>query len=120
MGTTGTGLPYPEPTAQVRNGAADIKALADALTAQNPAAKLRFFSQSLTTNASGDIALPVPGVNVSGATAITWNATPATAGAYLARITGAPAATVWFRVFLASGAALVNSAVSFNAIVWGS
>jgi hypothetical protein len=120
MPNTATGLPYPVGTSKVVAGDNDIKALADALTAQNPAAKLRFFSTSLTTNASGDVALPVPGVSVGGAIGIPWNAAPATGGGYMIRISGAPAATVWFRVYLPSGAVLANGSATFNAMVWGS
>jgi hypothetical protein len=114
---TATSLPYPEPSAPVRNGAADIRALADALTAQLPQSRLAFFNAAATTNGTGDVAFDTGLGSVNGVVATMY--TTATAAMTCIRLSGAPAGQVWLRVF--TGAApLANTAVTYNAMVWGS
>lgn len=119
MGSTSTGLPWPAGTDPVRDGDNAIKALADQLTVQMPVRLVKFWAQALTTNASGDISLSTPGLQPNGAVAITWNSNPQTAGAYMARVSGAPANTLWFRCFNAAGAPIANASVAFNVLAWG-
>jgi hypothetical protein len=117
MGTTATGLPYPEPTAPVRDGAVAIKALADALTLQTAQAKLKFFNAALTTNGTGDIAIVTGLATINGVVATMYGSD--TVAKTCIRLNGAPAGSVWLRVFTGS-TPLINSAVSYNAIIWGS
>jgi hypothetical protein len=93
MGTTASGLPYPEPTAPVRDGALAIRQLAEAI---DPRANLKSFAGSggYTTNEFGGVALNVPfqtitfGMANPQATAYgySWN-----------RDSRAPAGLVWFQ-----------------------
>jgi len=53
MGTTAGGLPYPEPTAPVRDGANNIKALADALQARGHGQRIEHRSVYAEMNAAG-------------------------------------------------------------------
>jgi len=60
MGTTATGLPYPEPTDPVANGAADIRALAEAIgTTWQRQKGLEYLGGYVT---SGAITMPAFGV----------------------------------------------------------
>lgn len=61
MGTTPGGLPYPEPTGQVRVGAADIQALAVAVEASYGAKNLITIDAALNTDVNGLFVVPVPG-----------------------------------------------------------
>lgn len=54
MATTAGGLPYPLPSAPVRQGAADIKALADALELRGGGLSVQAGSAVVTLNAQGD------------------------------------------------------------------
>jgi hypothetical protein len=117
MGTTGTQLPYPDPTAPVRDGAAAIKALADRLTVQLPQTLLKFFNAAATTNGTGDIAIVTGLATVNGLVAILYGSD--TVAKTCIRLNGAPAGQVWLRVFTGN-TPLANTAVSYNAMVWGS
>lgn len=57
--TTG-GLPYPESTAALNQGANDIKALALALEARGGAKLVQVGSQAVTTNAGGNCTITFP------------------------------------------------------------
>jgi hypothetical protein len=116
MGTTGTLLPYPEPTAPVRDGAAAIKALADRLTVQTPAPRLWFAAAGYSTNGTGDIAVQtalgaVDGglIILSGTGVVTW-----------AKLTGAPPGVLWFRAYGAGGAPVASTFLAVNIFAWGS
>lgn len=92
MGTTANGLPWPEPTAPVRDGAAAVRALAEAV---DPKAPFKVFAGSggFTVNAQGGIAINLPfqtivtGIAAAQTTAYGygWN-----------RASGSPAGVVWF------------------------
>jgi hypothetical protein len=117
MPNTATGLPYPVGTSKVVAGDNDIKALADALTAQLPQVKLKFFNAGATTNGTGDIAIVTGLTTINGIVAIMYGTT--VAAMTCMRLNGAPAGQVWLRVFTSS-AVLANTAVVYNAMVWGS
>jgi hypothetical protein len=53
MGNTAGGLPYPEPTAPVRDGAGNIKSLADKLEARGHGQRIEHRSVYATMNAAG-------------------------------------------------------------------
>ncbi len=59
MGTTAHGLPYPEPTAPVANGAADMRALAEAID-PHYGVKVAAGVASVTTDAFGNVVLGAP------------------------------------------------------------
>ena len=65
MGFTAQGLPWPEPTAPVRDGAAAIKALADALNARGSGFSWVAAKVSVTTSSTGIalVSFPVPFVS---------------------------------------------------------
>lgn len=60
QGTTTSGLPYPESTAALQQGANDIKALALALDPRAPR-KLMLVKQTITTDANGLFSIVAPG-----------------------------------------------------------
>lgn len=53
MGSTAGGLPYPEPTAPVRDGAGNIKSLADKLEARGHGERIEERTVYCTMNAAG-------------------------------------------------------------------
>lgn len=102
MGTTASGLPWPDGTAPVRDGDNAIKALADAVdarSAKSPAGvALTTWATSggYTTNSQGGVAIPVPFQTV-----IMGQANPQiTAYGYSwnRASTGPPPGTVWFNL----------------------
>jgi hypothetical protein len=60
QGVTTSGLPYPESTAALQQGANDIKALALALDPRAPR-KLMLVKQTITTDANGLFSIVAPG-----------------------------------------------------------
>lgn len=117
MANTSTGLPYPVGTDKVVDGDNQIKALADALTLQLPQGKLKFFNAAATTNGTGDIAIVTGLGTINGMVAILYGSD--TVAKTCIRLNGAPAGQVWLRVFTGN-TPLANTAVSYNAMVWGS
>lgn len=112
-GATAQGYPYPLPTDQVKNGAVDIKNLADANQARVPIRRGYWFSGGITTNSSGGIAVNV-GFTVAGCVAIT-----AQQGYMCVHPQGAPANTLWVDVFGINGQLVPNTFIIFRLIAWG-
>lgn len=112
-GATAQGYPYPLPTDPVRNGAADIKNLADANQARVPIRRGYYFRGGITTNSTGGIAVPL-GFTVAGAVAIT-----AQQGYMCVQPQGAPAGTLWIDVFGINGQLVPNTFIIFSIIAWG-
>jgi hypothetical protein len=115
MGLTATSLPYPEPTEQVRNGAADIQALAESLDPRVPY-KIKVISGGFTTAAQGGIAFTVPFPNVVAAAAMLVGA----GSIGMQRASGAPPGQVWINPFNTTNGQLVtNTFLALDLIVWG-
>ena len=118
MGNTAqAGLPWPEPTAPVRDGAAAMRALAEAL---DPRVPLKVFAGSggYTTNSGGGLALTVPFQTVT--FGLAWTEINAYGYGWYRASTGPPPATVWFNfVDLAARAYVPNIFAIINYIVMG-
>ena len=113
MGSTASGLPYPEPTAPVREGAQAIRALAEAL---DPRAPKRTWSGrgGYSTNSQGGIAINLPFV------AATVVAT-SEAGGYMWMRPGlaTPATTVWLNyIDTRTGGIVANTFGIVNVAAW--
>lgn len=113
MGTTSTGLPWPDGTGKVVNGDDAIKALAEALDPRAPM-KMSMGRGGFTTNAQGGISIAVP-FTVLGAVGITE-----ALGYSCIRPDGAPAGTLWINVFSTSnGLAAANAFIILHYIAFG-
>lgn len=73
MGTTTHGLPWPEPTAPVRDGAAAVKALAEMVDKQHPAT-IRTGQVNISTDATGYFRLRFTDMMVTGIVVQLWQA----------------------------------------------
>ena|SRR6478752_4790833 len=116
MGTTAKGAPWPDGTAQVRDGDNAIKALADwidplvAATPGGVALKAWVTSGGYTTNSQGGVAITVPFQTV-----IMGQANPQiTAYGYSwnRASTGPPPGTVWFNLVDVTARTFVPNAFS--------
>lgn len=115
MGQTSHQLPWPEPTAPVRDGAAAIRALAEVLDPRVPF-QMTVISGGFTTAAGGGIAFTVPFQNVVGAAAMLVGS-----GAIgMQRASGSPPGQVWINPFNTTNGQLVtNTFMALDLIVWG-
>jgi hypothetical protein len=110
MGTTPSGLPYPEPTEPVRNGAANIKALATAIDIRGGGLLVQAGSSVINTNQAGD-ANVVPAVAYqAGSKPILYVAVSDPLGAYICSPNANATSSQFcpFRLFNADGNALTN------------
>jgi hypothetical protein len=115
MGTTSTGLPYPDGTAPVRDGDNAIKALADELNTRVPW-KTYQTSGGYSTNAYGGIVLTVPFASTILAVAIAAVESPIA----FRRSTAAPAGQCWINAFNTTDGTLVASTfIIMDIIVMG-
>jgi hypothetical protein len=115
MGTTSTGLPYPDGTAPVRDGDNAIKALADELNKRTPWKSVQT-SGGYSTNAYGGIVLTIPfpsAVLAVGAVAMEQ-------AIGLRRSTAAPAGQCWINAYnTMTGALVVNTFLVIDVIIMG-
>lgn len=115
MGQTPQGLPWPEPTAPVRDGSAAIRALAEAVSPRTPYEVLAG-SGGYATNSNGGISITTPFNNV----VVGLAASQYTAAGYLwQRASGAPPGTIWFQFIDPSGNTVPNSFGILDFIVMG-
>ena len=115
MGSTTTGLPWPDPAAPVRNGAADIRTLADSTEKRWGADEGRWPRRVHRPNAQGGSASRLL-FTVLGAVGITE-----ALGYSCIRPDGAPAGTLWINVFSTSnGLAAANAFIILHYIAFGS
>jgi hypothetical protein len=115
MGTTSTGLPYPDGTAPVRDGDNAIKALADELNTRVPW-KTYQTSGGYSTNAYGGIVLTVPFAS----TVLAVGSVAMEQSIGLRRSTAAPANQAWINAYnTQNGDLVVNTFLIIDIIVMG-
>lgn len=113
-GTPG-GLPYPESTASLSQGANDIKALALALDARLPYKTFHSYA-GYSTNATGDVSVATTGISNNAGLVATCEHPN---GFYITKMSGANTGVVFFRVFAAGGAVLANGYIVLSLYTWG-
>lgn len=116
MGQTTSGLPWPEPTAPVRDGASAIRALAESLDKRLPYDQMVMGRGGYTTNGYGGIIVNVAGFTVVGLVAVTEQE-----GYSCTKPQGTPpVGQIWINVFSTSNGSLAtNTFILFNFIAFG-
>ena len=116
MGSTAHGLPWPDPTAPVRNGSADIRALAEAIDPRIPNKTYHTYG-GYSTNVTGDVAIPTPGITTN----VGMIGTIESTGSYfMTKMAGPGNGVIVLRVFNSvTGAVLANGFIIMSVYTWG-
>jgi len=116
MGTAPNGAPWPDGTAQLRDGDNAIKALADWVDSRAPY-QMVLFSGGYTTNSYGGITFTLPFPTVYAVAAL-YVGTGAPIG--MQRSPAAPAGQVWANAYnTTNGDVVANTFIQVDVIVWG-
>jgi hypothetical protein len=119
MGTTPSGLPWPEGTELVRDGDNAIRALAEAVEARiwstGSWPKARFMSGAYSTGSDGRVWIATPGITSAN------GGTGSIAGSekWIVRPVQYSGTNVLWEVCTLTGALVLNTAMNFNLVVWG-
>jgi hypothetical protein len=123
MGQTAGGLPYPEPTMPVRDGAAAIKALADALQTRGAGARWVVDKQNVTTGSTGYAVVTYPGGPFNGnpivAGLIEWTYGNVLVSVDAAQGGGALSTAFYMRLVRPDGSYVMNAPVLISYIAVG-
>lgn len=117
MGTSPNGAPWPDGTAQVRDGDNAIKALADWFDPRAPYV-VAVYSGGYTTNSYGGITFNLPFQTVhAAAVAYVGTGSPI----ILQRSPAAPAGQAWVNAINSTNGSIVaNTFIQVDVVVWGS